>query len=92
MPFDPPETHIPVIDPFMALQLASAASDETMEWALKSLAALYPVPAEAFEAPSYTQDTAAINFEEFLNESAFENDVDELEDLFTDNTFPFSLR
>lgn len=92
MPVGPPEAHIPVIDPFMALELATAASDETMEWALKSLAASDPVPAEAFEAPSYTHDTAAFNFEEFLNESAFENDVDELEDLFTDNTFPPSLR
>jgi hypothetical protein len=91
-PFDLADTQVPVLDPAMALELAAAASAETMAWALKSLVTSDPVLAEAVEAPSYTQDTAAIDFDEFLNESAFEDDVDELEYLFTDNNVPVSFR
>jgi hypothetical protein len=91
LPFNPADTQIPVIDPVMALELASAASDETMAWALKSITTSNPVPAEAVEAPSYIQGTAAIDFNEFLNELAFENEVDELEYLFTDNNVSFSI-
>jgi len=81
-------TQVPVIDPAMALELVTTTSDASLrQLAFTSTATLDPVPA-AVDAPSYTHGASTIDFDEFLNESAFNDEVDELEYLCTDNIIP----